>query len=347
MSEHKHTAEHSHEHSHSHESGHGHEHSHHNHGHEHSHQSHGHDHHHDHDHSLFHAHSHELPSQITYAFYIGIGLNSIFVLAEIIAGIITHSLALLTDAGHNMGDIAGLVLVLIAARLSKRKPTEKYTYGLGKTTVLVALMNAGVLLVAVGGIGWEAIGRITETHAVQGNIISIVAFIGIITNAATALLFMKGREKDLNLKGAYLHMATDALVSFGVLIAGLIIMYTKWYWIDAVISLLIIILIIGSTWGLLKDALRLSLDGVPVGVDVEGIRSFLLSLHGVESIHDLHIWALSTNSNALTAHLKLVDGKQDATLLSTIQAELQHRFNIHHSTIQIESAFEAECEQKC
>jgi len=280
------------------------------------------------------------------AFIIGIVLNSVFVLVEACAGFFYHSLALLTDAGHNLGDVAGLLLVVIASRLAKRETNEKYTYGYGKSTVVVALLNALILLVAVGAIGWEAIGRIASPHPVEGRMISIVALIGIIINTASALLFLKGKEKDINIKGAYLHMAADALVSAGVLISGIIIVYTQWYWVDAVISLIIIVVIVFSTMSLLRSSLRLSLDGVPAGIDTKKIRDYFLNLKGVTGLHDLHIWAMSTNATALTVHLVIPDGADDSFLVG-INDELHHQYNIDHTTIQVEKSSDVECEQRC
>ena len=303
-----------------------------------------HDHHHTYDHDHHHHHS---PKNISRAFVIGIILNMSFVLVEVGAGFWKHSLALLTDAGHNFGDVVGLLLVLIANRLAKIKPTENYTYGYSKSTVLVALTNAIILLVAVGAIGWEAITRISEPHPVDGSVISIVAFIGLIINATTALLFFKDKEKDINVKGAYLHMAADAAVSFGVVIAGIIMIYTQWFWMDAVISLLIIIVIIGSTWELLRDSLRLSLDGVPTRINMKEVRDYFSDLKEVTAIHDLHIWAMSTTEAAMTVHLVMPEGGS-AAFLSKVKQDLLLNFNIIHTTIQIErSSDDINCEQKC
>jgi cobalt-zinc-cadmium efflux system protein len=253
---------------------------------------------------------------------------------------------LLTDAGHNLGDVAGLVLVVLAIRISKKKPNKKYTYGYGKTTILVALANAVTLLIAVGAIGWEAIGRLGNPQPVQGQTIAWVAFAGILINGATALLFMKNQENDLNAKGAFLHMAADALVSLGVLVSGVIIFYTQWFWLDAVISIMIMAVIVFSSWRLLKDSLRLTLDGVPSDINMEGIRKYLLGIKGVTGLHDLHIWAMSTNATALTVHL-VMPNEMETTLLSTINSHLHSQFHIDHTTIQVERSPEAECEQRC
>lgn len=297
-----------------------------------------------HNHHHENHHHHDAVPTMNKALIIGIILNMAFVLLETFAGLWNDSLALLTDAGHNLSDVVSLLLIVIAGKLAKRKPTEEYTYGYGKTTILVALINAGLLLVAVGAIGWEAIGRITTPNPVQGSIISLVAFAGIIINTATAFLFMRDRKKDLNIKGAYLHMASDALVSLGVMISGIVIIYTNWYWMDAVISLAIIVVIVWSTWGLLKDSLRLSLDGVPSGINVNAIRDYLLKLNGVAGLHDLHVWAMSTNATALTAHL-VIPGPVEDSFLEELNDELHQHFHIDHTTIQIEKEIGEDCKQ--
>ncbi|HWY33910.1 MAG TPA: cation diffusion facilitator family transporter, partial [Nitrosopumilaceae archaeon] len=273
------------------------------------------------------------PKDINKTFVTGIALNLSFVLLEASVGFWKNSLALLTDAGHNFSDVIGLLFVLMAQRLAKMKPTQNFTYGYSKSTVLIALANALLLLVAVGAIGWEAISRMSEPHPVEGGVISIVAVIGLVMNAMTAALFFKDRHKDLNIKGAYLHMAADAAVSLGVVIAGIIIMYTKWFWIDAVISLIIIVVIVSSTWGLLRDSIRLSLDGVPLNIDPKKVREYLSGLKEVTGFHDLHIWAMSTTDTAMTVHLIMPEGGSDV-FLSKIKDELNHHFNITHTTIQ-------------
>lgn len=291
-------------------------------------------------------HHHNIPRQTGKAFTIGIVLNFSFVIIEAVAGVLQNSLALLTDAGHNLSDVAGLLLVIAAERLSRKKPTEKFTYGYGKSTILVALINGGLLLVAVGAIGWEAIGRINNVHFVNGEGISLVAFAGIIVNTTSALLFMRDRKKDLNVRGAFLHMAADALVSLGVLISGIIIVYTGWFQLDAIISLVIIAVILWSTWGLLRDSLYLSLDSVPDNIDISAVRNYLMGLKGVTGIHDLHIWALSTNAAALTAHLEAPEGISDSYRAEIIN-ELHNKFNIDHTTIQVEKSADVNCEQEC
>ncbi|HEV8513854.1 MAG TPA: cation diffusion facilitator family transporter [Cyclobacteriaceae bacterium] len=298
---------------------------------------------HSHHHENHHHHHHD---SVNRAFLLGIALNIVFVIIESGFGLWVGSLSLLTDAGHNLGDVAGLVLIVLAIRLSKKKPNEKYTYGYGKTTILVALANAVTLLIAVGAIGWEAIGRLKNPLPVQGQTIAWVAFAGIIINGATALLFMKDQHKDLNAKGAFLHMVADALVSLGVLVSGIIISYTQWFWLDAVISIVIMVVIVVSSWSLLKDSLRLTLDGVPSDINLEGIRKYLLGIKGVTGIHDLHIWAMSTNATALTVHL-VIPGEMEKSQLATINNHLHNQFNIDHTTIQVERTPEMECEQRC
>jgi cobalt-zinc-cadmium efflux system protein len=289
---------------------------------------------HSHDHSHSHGHhQHHVPSKITRAFIIGIILNSAFVLTEAIAGFWTHSLALLTDAGHNLSDVASLVLSLVALKLAKKKTNEVYTYGYRKTTIIVALFNAVILLVAIGAIGWEAVQRLFHPHTVEGKTISIVAGVGIAINTISALMFL--REKELNARNAYLHLAADALVSLGVVIAGIIIIYTGWFWVDAIISLVIMVVILIGTWGLLRDSLRLSLDAVPGDIDLSKVRQYLEQLKGVHSIHDLHVWAMSTSETALTVHLVMPEGHDD-TFYEKVQEHLHHEFNISHTTIQIE-----------
>jgi len=289
-------------------------------------------------------HHHQLPS-VTRAFVIGIALNVMFVVIEAAIGWRVNSLSLLTDAGHNLGDVAGLILVVVAVHFAKKKPTGQYTYGFGKTTILVALTNAVLLLVMVGAIGWEAVQRIGRPQPVEGSAIAWVAFAGIIINGATALFFLRDRAKDLNAQGAFLHMAADALVSLAVLVSGVAIAYMHWFWIDAALSLLIMVVIVLSSWNLLKDSLRLSLDGVPAEINMEGIRKYLLGIQGVVALHDLHIWAMSTNANALTVHL-VVPGGMDDHALTHVSEDLHRQFHIDHTTIQIENSVEV-CAQRC
>jgi len=279
------------------------------------------------------------------AFLIGIILNVIYILVEVFYGLMINSMALLADAGHNFSDVLGLLLAWGAAYLAKTATTEKRTYGFRKSTILAALFNAILLMIAVGAITIEAIRKIISPEPVQGEIMMVVAGIGVVINSITAFLFMKGRKADLNIKGAFLHMAADAAVSLGVVIAGFIIYSTGWLWIDPAISLVIVLVITFGTWGLLKDSFHLSIDAVPTGIDLKAVGNYLKSINGVTEVHDLHIWAMSTTETALTAHLVIPDETKDDYFLKKICGELHSRFGIEHSTIQIEkSAQSANCD---
>ncbi|MBS1508396.1 MAG: cation transporter [Bacteroidetes bacterium] len=291
-------------------------------------------------------HHHHHIQTLNRALYIGIALNVAFVLIEFTFGLWSGSLSLLTDAGHNLGDVAGLVMVVIAEKLALKKPTSTYTYGLGKTTILVALVNAVTLLIMVGAIAWEAAQRFNNAQEVPGQLIAWVALAGIIVNGVTAFLFLKDQKKDLNMRGAYLHMAADALVSLGVFVSGIVIAYTQWYWLDSVVSLVIVVVIVVGSWNLLRDSLQLSLDGVPKSIDLDKIKDHLLSTKGVSGIHDLHVWAMSTTATALTVHL-VVPGEVETDLLSKLSHELHTHFHIDHTTIQFEKADQTACEQRC
>jgi cobalt-zinc-cadmium efflux system protein len=276
-------------------------------------------------------------AKVNRAFIWGITLNLIFVAAEFTAGFITHSLALMADAGHNLSDVASLALSLLAFRLAKITSNPGYTYGYRKSTILISLFNAMLLLIVVGIIGYEAIRRFSEPYEVQGTPIAIVAAIGIGINAFTAWLFFKDKEKDLNIKGAYLHLAADALVSLGTVIAGIVIIYTKWYWLDPLLSIMVMVVIVWGTWGLLRDSLRLSMDGVPKGIDLHQIRKMALAVKGVRDIYHIHVWALSTTENALTAQVK-VDPQLDAAGTAALKKELRHELEhlgIRHATLEI------------
>ena len=257
-----------------------------------------------HEHS--HQHSHAINAEsLNKAFIIGIVLNLAFVVIEFAAGFWFDSLALLSDAGHNLSDVVSLVLALLAFRLAKVKANERYTYGYKKSTILVSLLNAVILLVAVGAIVIESIHKLNNPAVVPGGAIAWVAGVGVLINAFTAFLFMKDKEKDLNVKGAYLHMAADALVSVGVLVAGIVISRTGWYIIDPIIGLIVAVVILISTWNLLHDSLRLTLDGVPTSIDSQKVVEAIRALPGVDDVHHIHIWAISTTENALTAHIVL------------------------------------------
>lgn len=298
-------------------------------GHDHSHShSHGHGHHHDHTPKLDHLNT---------AFIVGIVLNSAFVVLEVIAGLWSHSLSLLTDAGHNLSDVAGLALALLAFKLSKVNSNHEYTYGYKRSTIIVSFFNALVLFIAVGFIGYEAVMRFIHPETIAGGTMAWVAFAGIGINAVTAWLFVRDKDKDLNIKGAYLHMAVDAIVSFGVVVSGLIIYFTHLYWIDSVVSLLVAIVILRGTWSLLTDSLRLEMDGVPKEMDLDKIKNELMKAKGVIDVHHIHVWALSTTENALTAHL--VIDQNAASSFDSIKHDLRHRLehlSISHSTFEPE-----------
>ena len=294
-----------------------------------------HSHSHDHGHGHGSGHSHA-PKDFGRAFAIGIILNTGFVIVEATYGLLSGSMALLADAGHNLSDVLALLLAWGASVAAKRAPTERFTYGFKSSTILAAIANAGLLLVAIGAILFETLHRLTDPAPVEGMTVVIVASIGIAINAGTALMFMRGQKDDLNIRGAYLHMAADALVSAGVVIAGIAIIYTGAIWIDPVTSLVIVAVIAWGTWGLLKDSVKMGMLGVPEGVSETEVRDYLASLAGVETVHDLHIWPMSTTETALTAHLVIPGGHPGDKFLHDIAHELAHHHCIHHATIQIE-----------
>jgi len=270
------------------------------------------------------------------AFGIGIALNVAFILFEAAYGILADSLALVADAGHNLGDVFGLLLAWGAHILSTRRASYRRTYGWKSTTILAALINAIILLVAVGGIGWAAIGRFSAPQPVSGKVIIYVAALGVVINAATAALFMADRARDLNVRGAFLHMAADAGVSLGVVAAGVGIIATGRLWLDPLVSLIIAVIILIGTWRLLVDSINLILQGVPAGIDSEEVAKYLASVPGVKAVHDLHIWAMSTTDTALTAHLVKPGLENDDAMLAQIRSEIHGRFGIAHVTLQIE-----------
>lgn len=292
-----------------------------------------------------HEHNHQLTS-LNKAFIIGITLNIAFVIVEFGVGFYYNSLGLLSDAGHNLGDVASLVLAMLAFRLQKVHPNSRYTYGYKKSTILVSLLNAVILLVAVGIIIAESVDKLFHPVSVDGSAIAWTAGVGVVINALTAWLFMKDKDKDLNVKGAYLHMAADALVSVGVVVSGIIITYTGWSIIDPIIGLGIAVIIIVSTWGLLHDSLRLSLDGVPVGIDAQKIQQLIMKQPGVENCHHLHIWALSTTETALTAHIVIDNITQLEEVKHHIKEALEEA-GIHHATLEFEDERATCCKECC
>lgn len=302
---------------------------------------HNHDHHH-HAHDHGHGHSHA-PASFGRAFAVGITLNLAFVIVEAVYGVISGSMALVADAGHNLSDVLGLVIAWIASALAARPPSARYTYGYKSSSILAALGNAAFLLMALGAILVETIRRLIDPEPVAGGPVMIVAAIGIVINTVTALMFMRGRHHDINIRGAYLHMAADAAVSAGVVIAGLLITITGAQWIDPVTSLIIVGIIAVGTWGLLKDSLKMSLHAVPSRIDEQKVRHFLTSLGGVEAVHDLHIWPISTTETALTAHLVMPGGHPGDDFLHHLAHELEHDFGIGHATVQVETLVGHDC----
>jgi cobalt-zinc-cadmium efflux system protein len=295
---------------------------------------------HDHDHA---SHSHGPPANNA-AFAIGVVLNFGFVVTEVLYGIASHSLALISDAGHNLSDVFCLLLAWGAMRLTKAAPTARRTYGWRRSSILAALINALILLVVVGGITVEAVRRLARPEEVAGGTVMAVAAIGIVINGFTALLFMAGRKHDLNVKGAFLHMVGDAAVSAGVVVAAFAIKLTGWLWLDPVVSLAIAVVIVWGTWGLLRESLNLSLDAVPAGIDPTAVEHYLARLEGVTAVHDLHIWAMSTTEVALTVHLVMEETPRDDEFLTQLSGTLRERFGIGHATTQIECGV---CEHDC
>ena len=285
-----------------------------------------------HDHA--HGHSHA-PKDFGRAFLIGIILNTGFVVIEAVYGWLSGSMALIADAGHNLSDVLALLLAWGASAAAKRPATQRFTYGFKSSTILAALANAGLLLIAIGAILFETLRRVAEPAPVQGETMAIVAGIGIIVNAGTAALFLKGQD-DINIRGAFLHMAADALVSLGVVLAGLAILWTGERWIDPAVSIAIVLVIAWGTWGLLKDSVAMSLLAVPKTVSQSGVHAYLAGLPGVEAVHDLHIWPMSTTETALTAHLVMPEGHPGDAFLREVAEELSHHHRIGHTTIQIE-----------
>jgi len=294
------------------------------------------------------THGH-MPTDFSRAFALGIALNIAYILVEVIYGLLAGSMALLADAGHNLSDVLGLVVAWAGAELGKRPPSKRFTYGLGGSSILAALLNGLFLLVACGAIAFAAIERFSTPSPVASTTIIIVASIGIVINFGTAMLFVRGQKEDINIRGAFLHMMADAGVSAGVVVGGIVIYFTGLNWVDPLISLLIVALIFWSTWGLLTEAIRMSLAGVPRNIDAEEVQACLASLPGVQAVHDLHIWPMSTSETAMTAHLVVPDGHPGKGFLSEVHRQMIERFAIHHSTIQIELEDEEEilCRTDC
>ena len=288
-------------------------------------------HHHSHDHHHGHGNTHNR------AFGIGIALNVVFVAVEAYFGWRADSLALLADAGHNLSDVLGLILAWLGMMVARVAPNDRYTYGRQRASILAALVNALILLAVMGGMAWEAVHRFTNPLPIQGYIVIAVAAAGVVINGITAWLFMAGSHGDLNIRGAFLHMAGDALVSLGVVVAGVIYLKTGWLWLDPLLSLVIALLILYATWGLFRQSLHLTFDGVPSSIDLGMVRTYLQERPGVADIHDLHIWAMSTAESALTVHLVMPGGHPGDDFLHDLAHELHDRFDIDHATVQIEA----------
>jgi cobalt-zinc-cadmium efflux system protein len=296
-----------------------------------------------HDHSVEHARHRHGPADYGRAFAIGIALNLAYVMGEAVAGVLSHSLALLADAGHNLSDVLALALSWGAAVLSRRSPSDRFTYGFGSTSILAALANAALLLLVTGGIAWEAVLRLAAPVPVHSAVMIWVAATGIAVNGGTALLFASGRGSDLNIKSAFLHMAGDAVVTAGVVVAGIAIGMFGWLWLDPAVSLAVSAVIVAGSWGLLKSGVGLALHAVPEGVDAAAVRAHLEKLPGVTALHDLHIWGMSTTDTALTCHLVMPGGHPGDDALARIAGDLHERFQIGHVTLQIETDPEHAC----
>lgn len=283
-----------------------------------------------------HGHDHET-SNYNRAFAIGIALNLGFVIIEAVYGILAHSVALLADAGHNLSDVLSLILAWGASWLTRRQPSRRYTYGLRRSSILVALLNAILLLLAMGGITWETLQRFSNPEPIAGGTVIAVAAVGIVINTITALMFISGRKLDLNLRGAFLHMAADAGVSLGVVLAGIAIVATGWLWFDPVVSLIIVAVVVVGTWQLLKDSVNLALDAVPEGIEPLAVQTYLAERPSVAQVHDLHIWAMSTTETALTVHLVMPSGHPGDDFLAKTCRELHNHFGVEHATLQVET----------
>ena len=294
-----------------------------------------------HEHHSHHNHAHSSFDPTQRAFAVGVTLNLIFVVVELFFGFWANSLALLADAGHNFSDVIGLLLAWGALTLAKRKPSARFTYGLRSSTILAALANAMILLVAVGGIVWEGVHRWSAPEVVSGSTMIWVALLGVFINIGTALMLQHGSKNDINMRGAFLHMLADAAVSAGVVLAGLGMLWLGWQWLDGAVSILIAVVILWSTWGLFRESINLALHAVPAQIDVGSVRDYLAGLHGVTEVHDLHIWAMSTTEIALTVHLLIPSGHPGDVFLHEVADGLAQRFHIHHATLQVETGSSA------
>ena len=280
---------------------------------------------------------HHAPSNFGRAFAIGVVLNLGFVILEVIYGRQSHSLALVADAGHNLSDVLGLMLAWGATTLARRRPTPERTYGFRRSSILASLINAAILLISVGAIAWEAIGRLGHPGAVEEKTVIWVAAIGIVINTGTALMFASGRKGDLNIRGAFMHMAADAVIALGVVLTGVAMLATGWSWLDPIVSLIIVAVIVYGTWDLLRSSVNLVLDAVPEGIDITAVKEYLISLPTCVDVHDLHIWGMSTTEAALTAHVVMAQAICDDALLAKTANELHEKFGIEHATLQVES----------
>jgi cobalt-zinc-cadmium efflux system protein len=287
----------------------------------------------EHDHGHHHEHAPKTRGQ---AFAIGIALNLVFVIVEVVYGVLSHSIALLADAGHNLGDVLGLGLSWGAAALAGLKPSARRTFGFRRTSIVASVTNALILLFVTGGLTWESIRRLASPQPVQGKTMIVVALFGAAINTASALLFMADRKNDLNLRSAFVHLASDAVLAAGVAVAGAAIVFTGWLWLDPAVSIVLAVTILASTWSLMEKSMNLMLDAVPEGIDPEEVKTYLAALPGVVEVHDLHIWAMSTTETALTAHLVMPGNSCEPTFLADACKELHEKFHIAHSTLQID-----------
>jgi cobalt-zinc-cadmium efflux system protein len=287
------------------------------------------------EHDHHHHHHHPRPNYGR-AFIIGIALNLAFVVVEVTYGVLAHSVALIADAGHNLGDVLGLGLSLAATALARLKPSKRRTFGFRRSTIVASVANAIILLFVTGGLSWESVRRLLSPEPAQGRTMIVVALVGAAVNAASALLFMRGGKKDLNVRSAFMHLAADAVLALGVAAAGGVILLTGWLWLDPAVSIVLAITILVGTWSLLSKSLNLMLDAVPEGIDPEEVKAFLEALRGVVEVHDLHIWAMSTTETALTAHLVMPGNSCESTFLAEVCRELHAKFDIDHATLQID-----------